>query len=81
MLFVQGGRDTFGTPAELGPILASLSPTATLHVVAGGDHSFKVARASKQEQAAVFDDVQRTIVEWMQRVIASAASGTHQPPR
>ena len=81
MLFVQGGRDTFGTPAELGPILASLSPPATLHVVAGGDHSFKVARASEQEQAAVFDDVQRTIVEWIQRVIASAASGTHQPPR
>jgi len=81
MLFVQGGRDTFGTPSELGPILTSLSPTATLYVVAGGDHSFKVARASAQEQAAIFDDVQRTIVEWIQRVIASAASGTHPPPR
>ena len=81
MLFVQGGRDTFGTPAELGPILASLSPTATLHVVAGADHSFKVPRASKQEQAAAFDDVQRTMVEWIHQVIASAASGTRQPPR
>ena len=80
MLFVQGARDSFGTPAELGPILTSFSPAATLHVVAGGDHSFKVARVSQQEQAAVFDDVQRTIVEWI-RVIASGASGTHQPPR
>ena len=54
-------------PPSSGPILASLSPTATLHVVAGANHSFKVPRASKQEQAAVFDDVQRTIVEWIQR--------------
>jgi predicted alpha/beta-hydrolase family hydrolase len=81
MLFVQGGRDSFGTPAELGPILTSLSPASTLHVVAGGDHSFKVARASQQEQAAVIGDVQRTVIEWIQRVMASAASGTHQPPR
>jgi len=81
MLIVQGARDSFGTPAELGPILTALSPPATLHVVASGDHSFKVARASDQEQAAVFDDVQRTIIEWVERVIASAASGAHQPPR
>ncbi len=81
MLFVQGARDSFGTPAELGPILTLLSPPATLHVVAGGDHSFKVARASVEEQTVVFDDVQRTIVEWIERVIAPAASGTHRPSR
>jgi predicted alpha/beta-hydrolase family hydrolase len=80
MLVVQGGRDAFGTPAELGPILVSLSPAATLHVVAGGDHSYKVARASEPEQAAVFDDVQRTVVGWIHRVIAPPASGTHQSP-
>ena len=81
MLFVQGGRDSLGTPAELGPILASLSPVATLHVVAGGDHSFKVPRADEQVQAAVADDVQRTIVKWVQQVIASAGVGTRQPAR
>jgi predicted alpha/beta-hydrolase family hydrolase len=68
MLFVQGSRDNFGTPAELNPILAGLSPPPTLHVVAGGDHSLKVSRDS-QVQAAVYDDVQRTIVRWMQSVI------------
>jgi uncharacterized protein len=81
MLFVQGARDSFGTPSELRPILTSLSPPAALQVVAGGDHSFKVARASQQEQAEVFGDVQRTVVEWIRRVMASAASGTHQPLR
>ena len=68
MLFVQGSRDTFGTPSELAPILAGLSPPPTLHVVAGGDHSLKVSR-DPQAQAAVYDDVQRTIVGWMQSVV------------
>jgi len=68
MLFVQGSRDNFGTPSELNPILAGLSPPPTLHVVTGGDHSLKVSR-DPQAQAAVYDDVQRTIVRWIQSVI------------
>lgn len=55
MLFVQGRRDTFGTPAELTPALESLVPKPTLHVVAGSDHSFKVSRSNKLVQAAVVD--------------------------
>jgi uncharacterized protein len=69
MLFVQGSRDNFGTPSELGPVLASLAPVPTLHVVVGGDHSLKVSRRDPKVQAAVYDDVQRTIVRWMQSVI------------
>jgi predicted alpha/beta-hydrolase family hydrolase len=69
MLFVQGSRDTFGTPSELKPILASLSPMPTLHHVEGGDHSFKVAgRDAKARQAAVYGDIQDTIAEWIQEV-------------
>jgi uncharacterized protein len=63
MLFVQGSRDAFGTPIELAPVLEALTPRATLHAVEGGDHSFKVAR-DRTRQAAVYDEVQRTIVEW-----------------
>ena len=69
MLFVQGSRDTFGTPSELGPVLAGLVPAPMLHVVDGGDHSLKVSRRDPEVQAAVYDDVQRTIVRWMQSVI------------
>lgn len=81
MLFVQGSRDSFGTPAELEPILASLSPPATLHVVTGGDHSFKIPQAGETAQAEVFDGVQRTIVEWIQQTVTSTGSGTRRPPR
>jgi predicted alpha/beta-hydrolase family hydrolase len=68
MLFVQGTRDTFGTPSELKPILSSLAPLPTLHTVDGGDHSFKIAgRDQKARQAAVYSEIQDTIVEWMDR--------------
>jgi predicted alpha/beta-hydrolase family hydrolase len=65
MLFVQGSRDAFGTPGELAPVLTALSPAATLHVVEGGDHSFKLSRKDSMAQAAAYDEVQRTIVEWI----------------
>jgi len=68
MLIVQGSRDTFGTPAEFEPLMRSLSPAPTLHVVEGGDHSFKITRGGKAAQETVHGDVQRTIVEWIDEV-------------
>jgi predicted alpha/beta-hydrolase family hydrolase len=65
MLFVQGARDAFGTPAELAPVVESIGASASIHVVAGGDHSLKLARKDPAAQAAAYDEVQRTIVEWM----------------
>lgn len=70
MLFVQGSRDAFGTPAELTPVLAILPQHAELHVVDGGDHSFKLPKRDPNAQAAVYDDVQRTMVEWMEKLSA-----------
>ena len=75
MLFVQGSRDTFGTPAELAPALAPLGASSTLEVVEGGDHSFKVPRIGAPAQAAVHDRVQRIIAAWVSATLA----GT--PPR
>jgi predicted alpha/beta-hydrolase family hydrolase len=70
VLFVQGSRDTFGTPEELAPVAASMSPPAQLHVVDGGDHSFKIRRAA--EQKAVYQAVQRAIVEWIDQISGKA---------
>jgi predicted alpha/beta-hydrolase family hydrolase len=49
VLIVQGERDTFGTPAELRPVLATMRAPVTLHVVAGGDHSLAVRRRTTPE--------------------------------
>ena len=72
MLFVQGSRDSFGTPAELSPVLASLSPPATLHVVNGGDHSFRQSRSTPAAQDALYADLQRVVAEWIQTLIDNA---------
>jgi predicted alpha/beta-hydrolase family hydrolase len=66
MLFVQGTRDAFGTPGDLAPILGRVSPTPTMHAVTGGDHSFKLGgRNAAARQAAVYEEIQRAIVDWM----------------
>ncbi len=68
MLFVQGSRDTFGTPVELKPVLAGLSPPPTLHTVQGSDHSFKIGgRDAKARQAEVNTEIYDTVAEWISR--------------
>jgi predicted alpha/beta-hydrolase family hydrolase len=68
MLFVQGSRDTFGTPPELEPVLARISPAPRLHVVSDGDHSFKLPRRNPAAQAAVYAGIQQAIVDWIRGV-------------
>jgi predicted alpha/beta-hydrolase family hydrolase len=72
-LFVQGSRDAFGLPIEFAAGLEKMSPAPTSYVVEGGDHSFKIAKRNPAAQAAVYEDVQRTIVAWVRRVTAAGA--------
>lgn len=68
MLIVQGSRDAFGTPEELRPALGPLGATATLQVVEGGDHSFKVPKRGPITQEEVFERVQDEIAGWIGRL-------------
>lgn len=68
MLIVQGSRDAFGTPEELRPVLGPLGATATLQVVEGGDHSFKVPKRGPITQEEVFERVQNEIARWIGRL-------------
>jgi predicted alpha/beta-hydrolase family hydrolase len=61
VLIVQGSRDTFGTPDELRPVIATMAAPVTLYVVEGGDHSFAVSRTPRDE---VLDAVVRVVVGW-----------------
>jgi hypothetical protein len=71
MLFVQGSRDAFGTPAELQPIISQLEPTADLFVVEGGDHSFKVLKSAGVTQQDVYRAIQDRIETWLRMLVAS----------
>jgi len=65
VLIVQGERDTFGTPSEIEPVIASMSAAVTLHVVAGGDHSLLVRGRPRDE---VYREVLDRVAEWMKAV-------------
>jgi uncharacterized protein len=70
MLFVQGSRDVFGTPEQLSPILEPLGPRAELHIVEGGDHSFKVAKGAGVRQQDVYCGIQDRIARWLRGIAA-----------
>ena len=63
MLFVQGSDDTFGNEREMKELMPRLQ-SATLHVIAGGDHSLKVRGGAEAVEAA-FDEAISTAVHWM----------------
>ena len=67
MLFVQGSRDPFGTPAELQPVLERLGPHATLHVVENGDHSLAPSRKGAASVDQTYSDLQDLIAKWLRR--------------
>jgi predicted alpha/beta-hydrolase family hydrolase len=70
MLFVQGSRDAFGTPAELQPMISRLEPPADLFVVEGGDHSFKVPKSAGVQQVDVYRAIQDRIETWLRMIVA-----------
>ena len=69
MLFVQGSRDAFGTPAELEPVLATISPRPSLHAVEGGDHSFKIGKKDPARQTALLSEAHHAIAEWVRSIM------------
>lgn len=68
MLFVQGSRDTFGTPDELRAILTKLTPKPDLYIVEGGDHSLSVRKKQAVSQKEVYEAVQDRIAAWLKEV-------------
>jgi hypothetical protein len=65
LLVVQGERDAFGPPNELGPALDAVPTSVTIHAVRDGDHSLKVRKSSGQSQDAVYGNVLDTIADWI----------------
>jgi len=63
MLFVQGARDAFGTAADIRALLPQLQH-ATLHEVAGGDHSFKVSGRDAPKPDAVLAQILDAVRAW-----------------
>lgn len=65
MLFVQGERDAFGTADEIRELLPRLNGRASVHVIAGGDHSYKIPARSGRTQNDVLTEVIDAAASWM----------------
>jgi uncharacterized protein len=64
MLFLQGTRDEFAGLDLLRPVVARLGESAVLHLVEGGDHSFKVLKRTGRTEEDVMGELAETIATW-----------------
>ena len=69
MLFVQGTRDNFAGLDLLEPLVGELDST-TLHLVDGGDHSFKVLKRSGRDETDVRAELADGIGGWIDLLAA-----------
>jgi predicted alpha/beta-hydrolase family hydrolase len=64
MLFLQGTRDEFAQLELLEPVVKQLGSRATLHLIADGDHSFKVPKRTGKSEVDVMNDLAEAIAQW-----------------
>lgn len=68
MLFLQGTRDGLADLHYLKPVIAELEAKATLHEIAGGDHSFAVLKKSGRSNEEVLTEVLDTLAAWIDQI-------------
>ena len=65
MLFLQGTRDSLADLELVRPVVKGLGRRARLHVVDGGDHSFRVLKRSGRDPDAVLDEIADAIAAFV----------------
>lgn len=65
MLFVQSTRDALCDLDALGSELPRCSAPVTLHIIEGGDHSFKVPKSAGKSQQDVWREVGSAVTAWI----------------
>jgi predicted alpha/beta-hydrolase family hydrolase len=68
MLFISGTRDALCKLDLLNPVVQELAPRATLHIIEGGDHSFKVPKKMGRSENDVTSEIVDAIVRWMELI-------------
>lgn len=71
MLFLQGTRDKLANLTLLEPLLDSVEPRPTLHVVEGADHGFHVLKRSGRNDEEVLDEICERFTRWATELLAS----------
>ncbi len=68
MLFLQGTRDEFAQLDLLQQVVKGLGDRATLHLIADGDHSFRVPKLTGKSEADVMKELADTFQQWADNV-------------
>ena len=68
MLFVQGTRDALGSPEEIQPFIKGLRPAAKIHIIEGGDQSFKAPKKFGVPQEQIYETAMNEIVSWAKSI-------------
>jgi predicted alpha/beta-hydrolase family hydrolase len=63
-LFLQGARDEFAQLDLLKTVVERLGTRATLHLIEGGDHSFKVKKSSGKTEQDVLQELAGVMRAW-----------------
>jgi len=63
-LFLQGTRDEFAQLDLLHAVIERLGKRATLHLIEGGDHSFKVKKTSGRTEHDVLNEMAGVMRKW-----------------
>lgn len=71
MLFLQGTRDQFADLKLLRPIVAGVSPRATLREFETADHSFHVLKSTGKTDAEVIRELAQSVRAWADSVLGS----------
>lgn len=69
MLFLQGTRDKLADLELLRSVCAELGARATLRIVDGGDHSFRVLKRSGRTDDEALDELADATRDWADRVV------------
>ena len=65
MLFLQGARDEFAQPTLLNPVISRLGVLATLRVLPGADHSFRVPARGHTTHDQINDEMLDALTGWV----------------
>jgi hypothetical protein len=74
MLFLQGTRDALAELQLLEPLCNDLGTRATLKLFRDADHNFHVPARSGRKDSEVRVEMLDTLVEWLEKIIATGSS-------
>jgi predicted alpha/beta-hydrolase family hydrolase len=69
LLFLQGDRDELATLDWLQPLMARLRDRATLKLIAGADHSYKVPAKSGRKPAQIHAELVQALHAWIESLL------------